>query len=628
MTPYHTPHGGASIDVNVNVRSDSLAAAALAYAEKGIPVFPLKPGDKKPLTEHGFKDASTDPEQIRQWFKQCPRANIGMPTGERSGLVVIDEDPRHGGDAAALNLPGTTLTAHTAGGGRHFYYLHPGDGVKVPIDHKGTLGAGIDVQGDGAYVVLAPSVVNGKPYQWDAAAADVADLPARLLLPLLKTTPAADPDPETSTATPHNQPTYTPRASGDAAAHWLGKAMERTGAGSGDLTGYWLAIQLLTDPDARDADVDGVLMQYAAAATLDPAHPFTERDAARWRKSAEQSDIVRRGEPARSRQPRADFTAKASTSSTTATDPDPDPAAAGMGTCARCADLEAQIAHLKAANRRLNERLQWIDELMAVPSATLSPSAKCTAVVFRRENERNHPRDEDGMWRVWLGSPDPDKPGGFAERVGLSESTVSTNLEHLEAVGVIRIKPVQDTKTIRDRKGQLKDIPVERLHLDAGPLIDTPKVWQRPEGPRNQGGTRPGAGRPPKACPNCGSVDVVITERVVTEIRCRDCRQTTTDRGPERYTYDAREQTETEMENQLDFASGETETTQESEINLTPLSDAVCRTGKLISDAEPATENQVDFASCWHEYARMRTPDGRRICLRCEQPEHETAVAS
>jgi hypothetical protein len=63
------------------VTDSTLLKAALRYAQKGWPVFPLKPRQKTPFTEHGLKDASTDKAQIRKWWASCPEANIGIPTG-------------------------------------------------------------------------------------------------------------------------------------------------------------------------------------------------------------------------------------------------------------------------------------------------------------------------------------------------------------------------------------------------------------------------------------------------------------------------------------------------------------------------------------------------------------------
>ena len=66
--------------------------AALGYLDNGFYVFPLKPKSKEPLTPGGFKDASNDPDKIRAWWRQYPNANIGIATGEISGLMVVDVD--------------------------------------------------------------------------------------------------------------------------------------------------------------------------------------------------------------------------------------------------------------------------------------------------------------------------------------------------------------------------------------------------------------------------------------------------------------------------------------------------------------------------------------------------------
>jgi replicative DNA helicase len=146
--------------------------AALYYATaKGWPVFRLQAHDKKPLKDtNGFKDAVTDPVQIREWWTQMPEANIGIATGIRANLAVADIDFGHGGEDSLQglvkqygDLP-TTITAQTGGGGRHIMFAMPG---KTIGNTTGKMAKGIDSRGEGGYVVSAPSLhPSGARYRW------------------------------------------------------------------------------------------------------------------------------------------------------------------------------------------------------------------------------------------------------------------------------------------------------------------------------------------------------------------------------------------------------------------------------------------------------------------------------
>ena len=145
-----------------------LLKAALSYARRGVPVFPCEPGGKRPLTYSGFWDATTEMRRIEAWWSRWPLANVGVPTGGRSGLLVLDVDPRGGGleSLASLEkdapLPGTAR-ARTGGGGIHVFFRYPA-GQKVG-NSAGALGPGLDVRGEGGYVVVPPSRTQG-PYEW------------------------------------------------------------------------------------------------------------------------------------------------------------------------------------------------------------------------------------------------------------------------------------------------------------------------------------------------------------------------------------------------------------------------------------------------------------------------------
>ena len=141
-----------------------LPRAATVLATSGVPVFPCVPGGKRPLTEHGFHEASTDLAQVGEWWRRWPAANIGMPTGRASGLEVIDVDRK----AAGTGFPafdrvhraglggGWVAVVRTPSGGVHVYY--PADPGR-PQSSWQAAPARIDFRGEGGYVIVPPSVI-------------------------------------------------------------------------------------------------------------------------------------------------------------------------------------------------------------------------------------------------------------------------------------------------------------------------------------------------------------------------------------------------------------------------------------------------------------------------------------
>lgn len=177
----------------------SLLEHALTYAGRGWPVLPCAPRGKRPLIRGGVHSATTDPETIRRWWSRWPEANIGLACGAVSGLVVIDVDGDQG--AASLEalehshgpLP-ATLTARTGRGAHHVYRLPAGAVIGCST---GRLGEGIDIRGDGGYVIAAPSVhPSGTVYRWDDPALEVAPLPVWVSTLLGQRPERLEPDPD------------------------------------------------------------------------------------------------------------------------------------------------------------------------------------------------------------------------------------------------------------------------------------------------------------------------------------------------------------------------------------------------------------------------------------------------
>jgi hypothetical protein len=192
--------------------------AALDYAERGWLVVPLhnpeqskcscrkkkcsSPG-KHPRTKHGLKDGSRDSKQIESWWEKWPDANLGILTGQESGLLVLDVDGEDGKEslkqliAAHGNLP-KTLRAKTGRRGPdgkpkgcHYYFRAP---VGASLRNSaGVLGKGLDIRGDGGYVVAPPSLhPSGLLYQWLAPEPPLAALPPWMLAELASAKPASE----------------------------------------------------------------------------------------------------------------------------------------------------------------------------------------------------------------------------------------------------------------------------------------------------------------------------------------------------------------------------------------------------------------------------------------------------
>lgn len=163
--------------------ASTLAAAARHLAVAGVPVFPCASLGKHPYTPRGFQDASTDPAQVEAWWARIPDANLGVPTGAASGMVVVDVDVHGPADgrlafesaAKAGLVGGWSLLVRTPTGGMHAYFpATPG----VEQRSWQAARAGIDFRSDGGYIIVSPSVrvIDDVPIRYEIT--QISDTPA------------------------------------------------------------------------------------------------------------------------------------------------------------------------------------------------------------------------------------------------------------------------------------------------------------------------------------------------------------------------------------------------------------------------------------------------------------------
>ena len=127
----------------------------LRLAERGLPCFPCRE-DKRPATPRGFKDATCDQHQLRELWLRHPGPLVGVPTGDISGLDILDIDPRHGGDywfAEHMNSLPPTRVHRTRSGGLHLFFQHEQQ-LRCSV---GRIAAGVDVRASGGYLIWWPA---------------------------------------------------------------------------------------------------------------------------------------------------------------------------------------------------------------------------------------------------------------------------------------------------------------------------------------------------------------------------------------------------------------------------------------------------------------------------------------
>jgi hypothetical protein len=260
----------------------SLPAAAMAYATAGLLVFPCVPGAKRPMTRHGFADASGDPERVGSWWRRWPQANIGLATGYRGGFDVLDVDVHPGGSGfSALRrarqaglVEGWAALVRTPSGGLHLYFPVAAEGDEqaswaIPRAH-------VDFRGLGGYVIAPPSQVEGRGYRLVATGRDPSPVDGRALRRLLEPKPTR----------PRSRPemAWDGRRAGESLGVWLAGQAE----GNRNRALFWAACRQaeagISQDDARavlglaaarsglgDREIDATLASaYRSAARRSP----------------------------------------------------------------------------------------------------------------------------------------------------------------------------------------------------------------------------------------------------------------------------------------------------------------------------------------------------------------------
>jgi hypothetical protein len=260
---------------DVVLRPDvTLPEAALAYTRAGFPVLPLR--GKLPLVPHGVDDATVDPLIVEHWWKHWPQANIGIPTGPPSGLIVLDIDPRHGGldsfahlqralhhRAADLHAPPVfllaTLIQRTGGAGLHLMF-----GWRDALDLGNAVGfagyPGLDMRGKRGYIVCSPSRhASGGRYSWlnPGPPQPFPDL----LVDLLRVRKQLLATPRFSWVSPAVQQTIASRRSDP--AYWLNFVLARVMIGNRHEKALFLAYRLLQEARLSPAQAEGWMQDYA-----------------------------------------------------------------------------------------------------------------------------------------------------------------------------------------------------------------------------------------------------------------------------------------------------------------------------------------------------------------------------
>lgn len=137
-----------------------------------VSIMPISPGAKIPYKGFGWTDLQktpATPEVRAEWKKEYPGCNWALITGAVSGIVALDWDKEKGRELRKeKNVYGGPASI-TPRGGFHTLHRHPGREIQNKARLIGDETGGLDIRGDGGYIVIPPSVFEGKSYKWEIA---------------------------------------------------------------------------------------------------------------------------------------------------------------------------------------------------------------------------------------------------------------------------------------------------------------------------------------------------------------------------------------------------------------------------------------------------------------------------
>jgi hypothetical protein len=266
--------------------------AALAYIEMGFRVFPVEVKGKKPLIKEWQKKATTDEAVLREWWEKWPKANIGLAAGEESGFFVLDidtKDDQPGNESfneleIEVGLPEETLEARTGSGGRHLFYRYPSN---RPVRNKQSFRPGLDIRGEGGYVVAAPSIHpdTGQPYTWPyGVKMTIAEAPKAFLDVIAPRGNAQKPpeqpkQPQEPVSSPSARPHATPVI--ERASSYLKECAPAIEGSGGHDALLWAARAMVIGFELSDTDALNLLWREfnpRCAPPWNPMNPASSRD--------------------------------------------------------------------------------------------------------------------------------------------------------------------------------------------------------------------------------------------------------------------------------------------------------------------------------------------------------------